>query len=247
MGSTAYWQSGEARELAAGRRLIFVDLLGFGRSPWPDSRYTIEDQVSALRRTLVKRGANRKITLVAHSFGTIVATHYAARFPDDVDQIFLFGVPLYRSSEEARARVKAMSPMAGLIVRSPMVARGVCAFHNAVMPLASRIAPRLRPDLPHAVAHDGALHFWPSLFGSVNTVITEPIQTALKQVGPKATIILGERDRISDIEFVESVTRVSGAHLVRTANDHSNYWHTFPDILLRQLPPVTGPTTRTDE
>src|SRR5689334_10305877 len=67
--TTHFWQ-GSFDPLAKTRRLIFVDTLGFGRSPLPDVEYTLEDHLGALRRTLVAERATRRVTFVAHSFGT---------------------------------------------------------------------------------------------------------------------------------------------------------------------------------
>jgi pimeloyl-ACP methyl ester carboxylesterase len=79
-GSTSYW--GHAFDaLALDHRLVFVDALGFGRSPWPDARYTLDDQLGALRRTLLGLGIDREVTIVAHSFGTVLAAYYAAGHP----------------------------------------------------------------------------------------------------------------------------------------------------------------------
>src|SRR6266849_9180689 len=92
-GSTRYWAN-TFDDLQATHRLVFVDSLGFARSPWPqDSRYTLDDQVAALRRTLVAVGVTRQVTIVAHSFGTVIAAAYASRYPNDVIRVVLLGTP----------------------------------------------------------------------------------------------------------------------------------------------------------
>ena len=233
MGSTAFWRNADTSSLS-NKRLIFVDLLGFGRSPWPEIEYTLDDQISALRRTLVRDGATKHVTLVAHSFGTVVAAYYAARFPEEVDHLFLFGTPMYRNKEGAAERVREMSWLAGLLVRSPFAARLVCTIHNAFMPILARLAPRVRRDLPATVARDGVLHFWPSLDGSVQHVILEaPLQDALKAVGRKTTIVFGSKDTVSERAFVEEVTRDTGARFALTGDDHVGYWRSWPGYVRR--------------
>src|SRR5437588_589817 len=80
-GSTRFWNR-DLDSLSASHRLIFVDELGFGQSPWPeDSQYTLDDQLGALHRTLLALDATHDVTIVAHSFGTVLAAWYAARYP----------------------------------------------------------------------------------------------------------------------------------------------------------------------
>lgn len=224
MGSTAYWKTGELRGLKTQHRVLFVDPLGFGRSPWPDIEYTLEDQLDAMRRTLVSHNAVSNVTLVAHSFGAIVAIHYAALHPDEVARVILFGAPIYRNPGEARDRIQTMSPLAGLLVKNRFAARVVCAFHNAIMPLAYKLAPNMRPDLPAQVARDGVLHFWPSLDGSVRHVILgKPVAKPMAALGSRATLVFGSRDTVSDSALVESLAAQTGARFIRTTDDHGSY------------------------
>ena len=73
MASTRYWNRQKLAPLAGSRRLIFLDESGFGRSPWPDSEYTLDNHLSAIRRTLVAEGATSHVIVVGHSFGAILA------------------------------------------------------------------------------------------------------------------------------------------------------------------------------
>ena len=167
LGSTRYWRAAGLTPIGGASRFLYVDLLGFGRSPWPDHGYTLDDHVMALRRTLIHEQATSRVTLVAHSFGALVAVEYAARFPDGIDRLVLFGAPVYRSPDEARQGVGHMSWLAGITIRGRPIARLVCFFHNALSPIAVPVAVLLRRDLPSDVARDGTLHFWPSLDGTI--------------------------------------------------------------------------------
>ena len=231
-GSTSYWTSATI-DPPATKRLLFVDLLGFGRSPWPNVDYTLDDQIGALRRTLVRHRATEHIVLVGHSFGSIIAAHYAARFPGEVDRLILFGTPMYRDRRDAAVHLRGMSGLAALLVRSPVAAHIVCTLHNALLPLAARMAPKIRPDLPPMIAHDGVLHFWPSLNGSVQHVILrEPLHDALRVVGGKTTIVFGTNDVVSDRRHVEEIARKTGATLVLTDDTHASYWKSWPRFVL---------------
>src|SRR6266571_3484945 len=66
--------------LADRARLFFPDLLGHGRSPWPDCAYGLRDHLDALQHWRAAVGlATEPVYLVGVSLGAILALHYAAR------------------------------------------------------------------------------------------------------------------------------------------------------------------------
>ena len=222
-GSTRYWSHG-FDELAKTNRVLYVDLLGFGRSPWPDAEYTLDDHLGYLRRTLVALGATRNVTLVAHSFGTIIAAHYAARFPDDVRSILLLGTPVYDSEQEARRRIWEMSPLAAMFSLRPVLAREACLLMGSSRPLLRRAMPYLMRDVPRAVAEDAVLHSWPSIRGAIqNVLLTRPITMPLHAVGTKTTFVHGTRDTITTLQRIRTVARSTGANVVVVDSDHHGY------------------------
>ena len=72
-------------------RMVYLDQRGAGRSerPWNEA-YSIELMVDDLEKLRRAWGASR-IDLVAHSFGTILALEYAAKYPDRVSHVVLAG------------------------------------------------------------------------------------------------------------------------------------------------------------
>lgn len=232
LGTTSYWKAGDLGMLADGNRLLFVDLLGFGQSPWPSIPYTLDVHLDWLRRTLVAHGATEDVVLVAHSFGAVVAAYYAERYPNDVGELVLFGAPVYGSEDEARARVGRMSALAGLLVNNRPVARIVCAIHNVTIPIARRLAPGLRRDLPPAVARDATLHHWPSLDGSVrNVILTRPMSIALRGAKARVTFVYGRQDDVSDPGSVRVLASEVGGTIVETDDEHGSYWKNAGTIL----------------
>ena len=96
-GTHRYWSAGGgARHLPGGAALL--DLLGFGRSPRPLTRYTLDKHVSALESTLSPR---EPFVLVGHSLGAAIATAYAARHPDNVEALVLISLPAYGGRKRA--------------------------------------------------------------------------------------------------------------------------------------------------
>ncbi len=86
--SAIYW-SNIVTALASNRRVITVDLLGFGKSPKPlNIAYSLDDQVEWLKRTLQSRGIS-SFDLAGHSLGALVALSYVATYPKEVNELTL--------------------------------------------------------------------------------------------------------------------------------------------------------------
>ena len=222
-GSTRYWNHG-FDELAKHRRVIYVDLLGFGRSPWPDAEYTLDDHLAYLRRTLVALGATKNVTFVAHSFGTLIAAYYAARFPDEVEHVFLLGTPVYDSEGEARRRIWEMSPLAAMFSLRPVLARETCMLMGSARPFFKWAMPRLMHDVPPAVAEDSVLHCWPSIRGAINDILLrKPIAEPLRVIGRKTTLVHGTRDTITTLGRIRTLAQETGADVIVLDSDHHGY------------------------
>jgi len=233
-GTTRYWGTG-FDALAGDRRMIKIDLLGFGKSPWPDLDYTLDEHVEYLRRTLVAAGATRNVTIVAHSFGTIVAAAYADRFPDDIGHLFLLGAPVYVSETEARKRIWEMSSIAAAFSLEPILARETCLLMGAFRPLFRKIMPWMS-DLPRRVAEDSVLHTWPSIRGAIqNVLLTQPIARFLGRVGSRTTFIHGTEDVVTPLARIQSVSHELGAEVVAISGDHQSYANGSDGKILEQI------------
>lgn len=82
--------------LTPSRRVVAIDLLGFGRSPGPsDAEYTLEEHVAALARTIQRVAGRDPFTLVGHSLGSLVATRYAAQHGSRIARLVLVSPPIY--------------------------------------------------------------------------------------------------------------------------------------------------------
>ena len=90
-GTTRYWKT-RVQPLASSYRLMLVDLLGYGQSPKPWTKYTVERHVEELFQVLHEQ---ESLTLVGHSFGAIVALAFAARHPHLIRRIILISLPYF--------------------------------------------------------------------------------------------------------------------------------------------------------
>jgi 3-oxoadipate enol-lactonase len=94
----------------AGFRLVRPDLPGAGRSPMPAQKITVGSLVEALADVADHLGVGRA-HVVGHSFGTLIAQHIAARHPDRVASLTLFG-PILEPQDAARERLRARAAAA---------------------------------------------------------------------------------------------------------------------------------------
>lgn len=99
--------------LEPAHRVISIDILGFGRSPAPaDARYTLEEHVAALHRTIRALRLREPFALVGHSLGSLIVSRYAAVHPTALRRLVLVGPPIYGTPTEigdrrVRTRVSA--------------------------------------------------------------------------------------------------------------------------------------------
>lgn len=240
--STRYW--GSAFDgLARDHRLIFLDSLGFGRSPWPEHiDYGLDDQLDALRRTLVAKRATQRVTIVAHSFGTILAANYAARYPSEVRRIVLLGTPVFANEREARQRIKGMSRLAALFTLNDALANVSCMTMCAFRPLLQRILPPLRPELDPAIVSDSVLHDLPAVDGAVKRILFRvPIEDALQTAGAKTVLIHGASDPVTPLENVRRLSARVGARLIEVGGDHHQYFISGIETIETALEPESRP------
>lgn len=118
-----------ARDLRRQFRVIIPDLPGFGESDKPQDRsYTISEQVERIHEFSRALGIER-FHLAGNSMGGFIAAAYAARYPDDLDSLWLLapaGVRSARSSE--LLETIAQGDEAQILARSPQEMRAVVSF-----------------------------------------------------------------------------------------------------------------------
>lgn len=83
-----------AQKLAdVGFYVIVYDRRGEGRSIDTGAKYNFQESINDINN-LIEEFPDRKITLLGHSFGGILACKYAEKHPDKVDNIILIGAPV---------------------------------------------------------------------------------------------------------------------------------------------------------
>jgi proline iminopeptidase len=90
-GNATLFEGTTAQNLAdQGFYVIDYDRRGEGRSVDPDAKFTYEEAFQDLN-FIIKKYNLKKATLLAHSFGGLVATLYTEKYPQNVDALILAG------------------------------------------------------------------------------------------------------------------------------------------------------------
>lgn len=128
-------------QLTDRRRVLALDLLGFGRSVAPaDARFTIDEHVDAVVRTLEKHNVSQPFTLVGHSLGALISLRLAARFPKMVGHLVLVAPPVYLPSDTIadpieRVRMDAYLKLYDFMRQNPEFTKSAAQAMERISPI----------------------------------------------------------------------------------------------------------------
>lgn len=203
--SGRYWRAALSG-LSARHRVVVVDLLGFGRSPWPDLGYSLEAQADALAATLHANHLDTEpAVLLGHQAGASVALVAASRDPAGVAAVVGLAVPWFRSPAEARRALRSPWWMARWLAEHDGRARLLC--HTLCGRRDGRIVPRLARwfapgDVPGEVVEDAFLHTWASLTGTLSSGFVDAClpQRFTADAAVRVVALHGEDDNAVPVE-----------------------------------------------
>jgi len=90
-GNSTLFEATTAQKLADKDFYVIVyDRRGEGRSTDPDAKFTYQEAFQDLN-SILKKYDLKKVTLLGHSFGGLVATLYTAKYPQNVSNLILAG------------------------------------------------------------------------------------------------------------------------------------------------------------
>lgn len=190
LGAThRYWRDGiEAAPLAG--RVTLIDLLGFGESPKPWFRHTLDRHLERLHAII---GGHRDVVLIGHSLGASLALAYAARHPEPVARLVLLSLPCFNGGEQAAFRWLRQTAE-GWLFTNVLLMTLACVITRRVL---GGLLPYLRPDLPRAIAQDVVKHSWMASTTSLWEVVYHhdfEADAAALSARLNVTCVHGERD-----------------------------------------------------
>ncbi|MBI1800978.1 MAG: alpha/beta hydrolase [Chloroflexi bacterium] len=237
-GTTRYWR-GHLGRLEQNYQTILVDPLGFGDSPKPWMRYTIETHVEALHQVL---NESAPFLLVGHSMGALLSIAYAARYPEQVEGLVLVSLPYYESQKKAVHTVRRSSPLYRVFLGNIALAVIICVLTRRVF---GWLVPYLQPDLPREVAVDIVKHSWRSFTSSLWEVIYHyDVKYDADRLSSQIPVICihGDRDPIAPLENAQALAcgRPNWRVQILPGVDHHPFFRT-PDVCLRAIETVMTP------
>jgi pimeloyl-ACP methyl ester carboxylesterase len=213
-GSKNYWKK-DLEKIDGTHQLLLVDLLGFGDSPEPYSNYSLDVQLGALEKIILKEGFEKGNTaLVGHSLGAILAFALLAKRPSWFKGIAVIGLPVFTNKKQFIQNMSQISFFDRLSV-SPF-SKLVCMFKPLYM------VSWLKPDnLTTEVFADAKKHTWLSFSNSLNEVMlkTDLYSIAKNIKNKKILFIQGEKDRVAPVANVKKFAELFPDAIFNTVKD----------------------------
>lgn len=199
-GSLKYWKGGLG-DLPKSNSFLLIDLLGFGDSPKPKSKYDLEEHLMAIGKVIKKEGFDSgNCMVIGHSLGAILSMGLVGKYPDWFEGLALIGLPNYNGKEAIKNRFSKSSLWDSISVDSRY--KFVCFFHPLY------ITDFFRPkNIPMDIFRDVGKHTWISYYRTLDEVIinTDLVQLASKIKNKKILFIHGENDSAAPIENMEEL------------------------------------------
>jgi pimeloyl-ACP methyl ester carboxylesterase len=192
--TAAYWAPTIAALTAAGFRVIAPDQIGFGKSSKPEHFQFTFAGLAANTAALLDAVGARRVSVVGHSMGGMLAVRFARLFPERTEKLVLvdpLGLEDYadsvgpRSVDEWYAREKTQTPDK---IRDYF---RTSYFDGAWKPqyeelISLQAGFTLHPEYPK-VAWDSALLY--------EMILTQPVVYELDKLTAPTLLIVGSRDR----------------------------------------------------
>jgi pimeloyl-ACP methyl ester carboxylesterase len=158
-------------ELSVDYRVYAFDLWGFGDSDRRNGQYDIESYVRLLDAFIENLGIVKKLPVVGHALGAVVALTWAARNPDRIDRIMAVSMPLVGAA----------------INRRLMTPGALTMFDRAF---------NIQPPNFEALQMEALKAEEEAVISSVRSVMGLDMQGELQQIDLPVLLVYGDRDDI---------------------------------------------------
>lgn len=200
-GTTRYWAS-RLQSVEDRYRIVLVDLLGFGESPKPWTKYSVGEHVDALHKALQPLGP---VSLVGHSLGALLTVAYASRFPEQIRTITVIGMPNFGSTERAYRYLRHGPVRGGFVYTNVFLTMVACVITRRLL---GKILPYVVRSVPREVAEDLAKHTWRSSTSSLWEVVYRyDAARDLQSLPPHIRVLLihGDQDLMAPLDLVKEL------------------------------------------
>ncbi len=199
-----------------GFRCLRVDLPGSGRSPAPFGTLSIEGFATAVNE-VIDAVAGGPAHLVGHSMGALVCQHVAAKTPERVSSLALFG-PIVEPADASRQRLKDRARVArqdGMIgVADAVVAAGLSSTSKSANQLLA------------AFVRESHMRQDPEGFAQSCEALAAAGGADLRALRCPMLIVTGDEDSVAPPSVAQALAdRVKGAKV--KVLEHCGHWTPF--------------------
>ena len=203
-------------------RIIVPDLPGFGASEPLKSQHTLSAYTAFLHDFITQLQLDRPPILLGHSFGSIIASHYAADHAEMINKLILInpiGAPALKGPKAVMTQLAIFYYWLGRKLPAKASHAWLSAPPIVKIMSVTMAKTKDKPTLDY-IHHQHLTHF--SSFANP-TVVAEAFQTSVshdvRQIAERITtptlLIAGERDDITALpKQKELAARINGAALV---------------------------------
>lgn len=228
-GTHRYWETQDLRNLFPNR-LILPDLFGFGASPQPRLRYTLDRHLALLRHTLREQPP---MILIGHSLGAALALAYAARFPAQIRGLVLLSLP-YFSNKRSAYRWFRRSARGWVYTNMAAMALS-CIFTRRVV---RKLLPLALKEFPASVVEDLVLH---NMFSSTTSLWEVLYRSDLRMFANRipdipVSCIHGDADTTAPIAMLKDLAanrKNWQVHVLEEIDHHP--WLFAPDMCIEVI------------
>ena len=211
-----------------GFTIMRPDLPGSARSNLPDEKLSIEVYVDAIDRLLIKLGVDA-VHVVAHSLGTIVAQHFAVRFPEKVKSLALFG-PLVAPPDAARLNITA---------RAALARNGVSAMQEiADVIVNGATSKETKADQPAVLAlvRESVMRQSSEGYAQSCEALAAAQPASIEAIHVPVLLVTGDQDGVAPVANVTPMNqRIGGSRMALF--DGCGHWTTYekPQACMQEL------------
>lgn len=201
-GSSLHTFDAWTKQLSAQRRVIRMDLPGFGLTgPFADRDYSIEHYVQWLHAFLQQSNLQRFI-LAGNSLGGNIAWNYVARYPDSVDKLVLIDASGYPIAAQS-------TPLAFRLAQTPVLKHGLKWITPRFMAQSSvknvyadssKVTEELVDRYFELTLREGNRQALGDRFRSQSS---PPDTSLIRSIQQPTLILWGDQDRLTPLELAE--------------------------------------------
>jgi pimeloyl-ACP methyl ester carboxylesterase len=194
---------------ALERRVIAMDLPGFGCTPEPRDKITIPGYARWVD-ALCERLSLGRVDMVGNSMGGYIAAEVAIQFPERIDQLILVSAAGITSSDVARRPIMTAGRVATAMVtygaaRHRQIASRPKSRHMALA-LVARYPSLLRADLAYEGFFKGAGK--PGFDDALRACLEYDFRDRLPEIRHPTLIVWGEKDSIIPVKDAHEFERL---------------------------------------